>query len=109
LIGTGRAKYVMFSGEMITAHEAYQFGLVEKVCSSEALMEEVNILAKKIASNGPFAVKACKRAISRGIDLPLDNALKLELDEYDKVARSKDAEEGIAAFLEKRTPTFKGR
>jgi len=59
--------------------------------------------------NGPFAIKAYKRAINRGVDLPLDNALKLELDEYDRVAHSKDAEEGMAAFFEKRPPTFKGR
>jgi len=109
LIGTGRAKYVMFSGEMITAHEAYQFGLVEKVCSSETLMEEVNTLARKISTNGPFALKACKRAINGGVELHLNEALKLELEEYDKVANSMDAEEGVAAFLEKRTPTFKGK
>jgi enoyl-CoA hydratase len=109
LIGTGRAKYVMFSGEMITAHEAYQFGLVEKVCSSETLMEEVNTLARKISTNGPFALKACKRAINGGTVLPLDDALKLELEEYGKVAHSSDAEEGINAFLEKKTPIFQGR
>jgi enoyl-CoA hydratase len=72
-------------------------------------MEEANTLASKIASNGPFAVRACKRAINRGVGIPLDAALELELEEYDKAAHSKDAEEGIAAFLEKRTPTFKGR
>jgi enoyl-CoA hydratase len=94
---------------MLTAAEAYQFGLVEKVCRSEELMEEVNSLAKKISSNGPFAIRACKRAINAGVQFPLDNALKLELQEYDKVARSKDAEEGIVAFLEKKTPTFRGR
>jgi len=109
LIGTGRAKYVMLTGAMLSAAEAHQFGLVEKVVSSDSLMEEVNGLAQRIATNGPFAVKACKRAINRGMDLPLDTALQLELDEYDKVAHSKDAEEGIAAFLEKRTAAFEGK
>jgi enoyl-CoA hydratase len=109
LIGAGRAKYIILAGEMITAAEAYQFGLVEKVCSSESVMDEVNKLAKRIASNGPLAVKACKRAINMGIELSLDDALQLELEEYDKVAHSKDAEEGITAFLEKKTPTFKGK
>ncbi len=109
LAGIGRAKYMIFSGEMLTAAEAYQFGLVEKVVSGDALMEEVNTIAKKISSNGPFSVKACKRAINRGIELSLMDALKLELEEYDKVSHSQDAEEGINSFLEKRTPSFKGR
>jgi len=105
----GRAKSVIFTGDLLTAAEALQFGLVEKVCSSDRLMEETDTLARKIAANGPFAVRACKRAINRGIELSLDDALKLELEEYDRVAHSKDAEEGIAAFLEKRIPTFTGR
>jgi enoyl-CoA hydratase len=109
LAGVGKAKYLIFSGEMLTATEAYQFGLVERVVSSEALMEEVNTIAKKIASNGPFAIKACKRAINRGIECPLVDGLKIELEEYDRVSHSQDAEEGINSFLEKRTPTFKGR
>ena len=108
-IGIGAAKYLIFSGEMITAEEAYRLGLVEKVCSSETLMEEVDELAKKISSNGHFAVRACKRAINLGTQLSIDDALKLELEIYDKVARSAHAEEGIAAFLEKRTPTFMGK
>lgn len=109
LVGMGAAKYLIFSGEMITAEEAYRLGLVERVCSSETLMEEVDELAKKISSNGHFAVRACKRAINVGTQLSVDEALKLELAIYDKVARSPDAEEGIAAFLEKRAPTFKAR
>ncbi len=109
LIGMGRAKYMIFTGEALTATEAYQFGLVEKVCTRASLMEEVNRLAKKIASNGPFAVKACKRAIHKGVEFPLEQALRIEMEEYDQVARSKDAEEGIISFIEKKPPTFTGR
>ena len=109
LVGMGAAKYLIFSGEMITAQEAYRLGLVEKVCTSETLMEEVDELAKKISSNGHFAIKACKRAMNVGAQVSLDDALQLELEIYDKVARSADAEQGMVAFLEKRAPTFKGR
>ncbi len=109
LIGMGGAKFVILTGETLTAEEAWKFGLVEKVCPPDRLMEEVNVLARKIAANGPFAVRACKKAINRGIELPLDDALKLELEEYDRVAQSKDAEEGIAAFLGKRMPIFTGK
>jgi len=109
LIGPGRAKYIMVTGEMLTAAEAYQFGLVEKVCSPETLMKEVERIATKISNNGPVAMKACKRAINLGKELPLDDALELELLEYSKVASSEDAEEGLAAFLDKRKPAFQGR
>jgi enoyl-CoA hydratase len=108
LTGSGRAKYLMFSGDMVTAGEALQIGLVEKVCPPEKLMEAVDALAKKISSNGPLAIKAIKRAINGGIERPLEEALKLELAEYGKLAFSKDAEDGMVAFSEKRTPTFKG-
>ena len=109
LIGTGKAKHMIFTGESLTAQEAHQFGLVEKVCSLDSLMDEVDRLAKKIASNGPFALKACKRAIHKGMELPLDQALRIEMEEYDRVARSKDAEEGLTSFMEKKNPIFTGR
>ena len=109
LVGIGKAKYIILSGKMITAGDALQFGLVEKVCSSERLMEEVAELAEKISANGPLSIRACKRAIDAGMQLPIDDALELELEEYAKVALSSDAEEGMAAFLEKRTADFKGR
>jgi enoyl-CoA hydratase len=109
LIGPGKAKYIMFSGAMLSAEEAYRFGLVEKVYSSETLMDEVGALAKKIALCGPLSLKGCKRAIDEGIKLTLDEALKFELEIYDKVANSDDAEEGLSAFLEKRKPVFKGK
>ncbi len=109
LVGAGKAKYLILSGETFTAMEAFQFGLVDKVCSSERLMEEVRALASRIAANGPLALRTCKRTIDEGAGIPLAGALKIELDAYSRVARSSDAEEGIEAFLEKRTPTFQGR
>jgi len=109
LIGAGRAKYVMFTGDRLTAGEACQWGLVERVCSAGSLMEEAMALARKIASNGPFAVRSCKRAIDGGMALPLDESLRFELEIYDGVARSEDAEAGLAAFLEKKKPLFKGK
>jgi enoyl-CoA hydratase len=106
LIGQGRAKYLMFSGAMLTAAEAYEWGLVEKVYPKDTFMDEVRVLAKKIAECGPLALAGSKRAIDEGIELPLTEALKLELEIYDKVANSEDAEEGLSAFLEKRKPVF---
>lgn len=109
LVGMGRSKYMIFSGETITANQAYQFGLIEMVVKEEDLMNEAQKLANRISQNGPFALKACKRAINQGIDLKIDDGLRLELEEYDSVSKSEDAEEGILAFLEKRKPFFKGK
>lgn len=109
LIGPGRAKYMMFSGAMLSADEAYRFGLVEKVCTKETLMDEVDRLAAKIACFGPLSIRGTKRAIDEGIEMPLEQALRFELEIYDKVANSADAEEGLSAFLEKRKPVYSGK
>ncbi|HEX2967002.1 MAG TPA: enoyl-CoA hydratase-related protein [Syntrophorhabdaceae bacterium] len=108
LVGPGRAKYMMLTGVTLTAHEAYQFGLVEKVCPHDKLRDEVNGLADRIVSCGPLALRGCKRAVDEGLILPLEEALKFELQLYDKVANARDAEEGLSAFLEKRRPVFTG-
>jgi enoyl-CoA hydratase len=108
LIGPGKAKYMMFSGVMLSAQEAFQFGLVEKVCARETLRDEVNAFASKIVSCGPLSIRGCKRAVDEGLAFSLEEALKFELELYDQVANSRDAEEGLSAFLEKRKPVFKG-
>lgn len=108
LIGVGKAKYMIFSGVMVNAQEALDLGLVEKVYPEELLMKEVGELARKIASSGPIALRCSKRSIDEGMSLSVDGGLQLELVEYDKVAHSQDAEEGLSAFLEKRKPIFTG-
>jgi enoyl-CoA hydratase len=109
LIGPARAKYLMLSGEVIPAETAFQFGLVDKICPRETLVEEVGKLATAISANGPLSLKAIKAAVDGGAGLPLPDAMSLESEQYRKVARSQDAEAGIAAFLEKRPPTFQGK
>jgi enoyl-CoA hydratase len=109
LVGTGRAKYMMFSGEMISAQEAYQFGLVDRVFTTETLMDEVRKFAEKVVANGPLAIRGIKRAVQGGIELAMQDALDLEFKEYTGVALSSDAEEGMRAFLEKKSPSFKGK
>jgi enoyl-CoA hydratase len=108
LIGPGKAKYMMFSGVILSAQEAFRFGLVEKVCARETLRDEVNAFASKIVSCGPLSIRGCKRAVDEGLAFSLEEALKFELELYDKVANSRDAEEGLSAFLGKRKPVFKG-
>lgn len=109
LVGEGQAKLMMFTGAMISAWEALTMGLVEAVHPPESLLEESFALAEKIASNGPFALAAIKRAVHLGRGLDLRAALEAEQREYARVALSQDAEAGLDAFMEKRSPTFQGR
>lgn len=109
LVGPGRAKYMILTGAILSAKEAYEFGLVDKVCAPDQLMEEVAALAQKIAASGPLSIKGSKQAIDRGLGVPLEEGLRIELEIYDKVANSEDAEGGLSAFLEKRKPVFRGK
>jgi enoyl-CoA hydratase len=109
LVGAGRAKYLTFSGEMLSAAEAFAFGLVDKVCSGEELPGQVETFARKIIKNGPLALKGIKKAINEGLDHPIPQALDIEFEQYVKVAASEDAEAGMTAFMERKPPVFKGR
>ena len=108
LVGQGMASYLLLTGEQISADEAKQCNLVEKVVAPEALLEEATRLAKVIASKGPLAIAATKRAIHKGLQTDLHAALELEAEEFGKVATTADAKEGTAAFLEKRKAQFRG-
>jgi enoyl-CoA hydratase len=83
--------------------------LVDRVCRPETLTEEVQEFAKKVLANGPMAIRATKRLIEKGVELTIEDALDFEFREYTRVSLSRDPEEGMGAFLDKRTPSFKGR
>lgn len=108
LVGQGMASYLLLTGEMITADEAKECGLVEKVVAPDRLLPECKRIASMIASRGPLAVAATKRAMHKGLQMDLHSGLDLEAVEFGRIAVSADAKEGTAAFLEKRRPNFTG-
>jgi enoyl-CoA hydratase len=109
LIGTNRAKELIFTGKMISANEAAQIGLVNKVVAPGALMEEVLKTARDIAAKGRVSLREAKQAVNRGLDADLATGCSLETDAFALTLASPDAKEGTAAFLEKRKAVFTGK
>lgn len=109
LVGRGKAKQLIFSGDHITAEEAHRIGLVDEVYDSEELLPKAKEMAAKIASKGPLAVRACKMLINKGLDCDLDTGLHLEREAIAVLFSTEDQKEGMKAFLEKRKPDFKGQ
>jgi len=110
LIGDGRAKQLLYTGERISAHKALEIGLVNDVYPVDELIGKALELAASIAKNAPIAVRGTKRAIEAGRDMELDSALELEVQFFSMCFESEDQREGMTAMLEKRKPVaFKGR
>ncbi|MFQ5698506.1 MAG: enoyl-CoA hydratase/isomerase family protein [Myxococcota bacterium] len=109
LVGPERALDMILTGRRIDAREAERIGLVTRVVPLDALRDEARAVASAIAENGPLAVRAAKAAVWRGLDVPLEEGLRLEQLLAELVRQSEDAQEGPRAFLEKRKPEFKGR
>ncbi|PCJ17193.1 MAG: hypothetical protein COB02_14190 [Candidatus Cloacimonadota bacterium] len=109
LIGIGKAKEYVFTGDMVRADQALTDGLVNKLFEPEQLIEETLKVAKLIASRGPLAIKSAKRAINIGSQLDLQSALNVETLEFSYVCGTEDKTEGTTAFLEKRNAVFTGK
>lgn len=109
LIGPGKARQMIFTGDFIDAKEAHRIGLVDEVYSPEELMPKAKEMARKIASKGPLAIKAAKEAINIGLDINLKAGCEHEGTLFAGICASEDKTEGTSAFLEKRKPEFKGR
>ena len=108
-IGLSKALWLMFTGDFIDARQAEQLGLVDQVVPPEKLEETVATLAKRIASGPSVAISLMKRAAYRGIHSDLDSQLEFEAFCQALCSKTKDHQEGVRAFLEKREPRFKGR
>lgn len=107
LIGEGRAKELILTGEIIDAQTAFSYGLVNRVVPADQLLDEATSLAKKIASKGPLAVSLAKTVIHKGLQIDQASGAALETEAFALCFASGQAREGMSAFLEKRKAEWK--
>ncbi|MFQ5846857.1 MAG: enoyl-CoA hydratase/isomerase family protein [Candidatus Methylomirabilales bacterium] len=109
LIGKPRAKELIYTGEIIDAQEAYRIGLANKVFPADELIPAVRKFAQQVIGKGAVALEVAKKVIDEGHEAELTSGLALEAQAFALCFGTEDRTEGIAAFLEKRQPHFKGR
>ena len=109
LVGHGRAMFLNLTGDFVDADTAYAWGLVEKVVPSAEVDDAALAVAGRIAGQSPHAVAVLRELARTTRDLPLEEGLRREADGFARCLRSEDGAEGVAAFIEKRAPTFSGR
>jgi enoyl-CoA hydratase len=108
-IGQRRAKELILTGQSFTAQEAFDWGLVNRMCKGLNLMKEALETATRIAQNAPIAVRQAKRAIDKSADLGIADGYAFELEAYHRTIGTRDREEGVRAFNEGRKPVYGGR
>lgn len=108
-VGKVRAMELVLTGKFITAQEALSYGLINRIVPSELLLFETIRFAAEIASQSPVAVKLAKEAVNQAFNSTLDEGLMFERKNFYLTFASEDQKEGMAAFVEKRKPLFKGK
>jgi enoyl-CoA hydratase/carnithine racemase len=109
LVGRGKAKELIFTGQRIGAEEALRIGLVNQICDQKDLLDECKKMAAMICEAGPVAIEQAKYAINHGLETDLHTGLAIESNAYWVCIPTEDRLEGLAAFKEKRKPVYKGR
>jgi E-phenylitaconyl-CoA hydratase len=108
-IGASNAMLMLLTGDRIDAAEALRVGLVSKVVAADQLMPAAQAIARRIAQNAPLAVRAVKRLVQQGMDMPLNAAIDTERYVFGLLRDTEDRIEGRRAFQEKRSPLYQGR
>jgi enoyl-CoA hydratase/carnithine racemase len=109
LIGRGRALELMLTGGAVPPEEAHALGMVDRLVAADEIEADVDRLAQRLAAGAPLALRAIKRAVHDGVDLPLAEGLQRELQQLAPLFATADAKEGMTAFTQKRPPSYEGR
>jgi enoyl-CoA hydratase/carnithine racemase len=109
LVGIGKAKEIILTGEKFDAEEAYRIGLCERLVDDDALESEVTVLAERLAAQPPLAVRGTKRAVQAAFEQPLSEGLEVEAEAQAACLVSDDFKEAITAFAEQRPPEYQAR
>jgi len=108
LIGKAKAMEMLLTGEIISARQALRIGLINRLVGKDVLLTEAEELGRGMAEKAVLSLKYCKEAVLKGMDMTLDQGLRLEGDLYYLLQTTQDRSEGILAFREKRKAVFKG-
>ncbi|HSU04711.1 MAG TPA: enoyl-CoA hydratase-related protein [Acetobacteraceae bacterium] len=108
-VGARRAKEIMLTGRPFSADQAYEWGMVNRVCSPDRLLTDALETAATIAANAPISTRQIKQAVNYGLNMDLASGMMFEIEAYNRMVPTEDRREGIRAFNEKRKPNFEGR
>ena len=108
-VGARRAKEILLTGRPFTVQQAFEWGMVNRICKPESLMAEAMETATIIAGNAPISTRQIKQSVNMGLGMDLRSAMMFEIEAYNRMVPTDDRREGILAFNEKRKPVYKGR
>ena len=108
-LGERRAKEIILTARPFSAQDAYEWGMVNRLCAPDRLLDETLETARRIADNAPISVRQAKHSIHYGLQMDLGSAMMFEIEAYNRMVPTEDRREGINSFNEKRKPQFKGR
>jgi enoyl-CoA hydratase len=108
-VGARRAKEILLTGKPFTAQQAFDWGMVNRICAGEKLLAEALETAAVISANAPISTRQIKQSVNYGLNMDLASGMMFEIEAYNRMVPTEDRREGIRAFNEKRKPTFQGR
>jgi enoyl-CoA hydratase/carnithine racemase len=108
-VGLRRAKEILLTGRPFSAEDAYEWGMVNRLCEPGSVVQEAVETATAIAGNAPISIRQAKRSMHYGVNMSLADGMLFEIEAYNRMVPTDDRREGIASFNEKRKPVFKGR
>ena len=108
-IGARRAKEILLTGRPFTVQQAHEWGMVNRICKAETLVQDALETAAVIAANAPISTRQVKQSVNMGLNTDLQTGLMFEIEAYNRMAPTEDRREGIRAFNEKRKPVYQGR